>query len=258
MPRKIREPEIGAPLWMVSFADIMSLLLTFFVLLVTFSTFDYFELMKVYGALKGALGVVNAQRDTIVEKEPTKYVRRAQDDEKPITEEEVGPECKKFRESILAAMEGLKKTGLYEYVRIEFLDECISMKLLNPILFYPGESRMRPKGEKVLALMGEVVGSVSNDVRVIGFADPENADPESDGTWELAVKRAVAVAEFLVKRCDIRPERIAVCGWGAGPPEMTGESREGITAVGAELVLLARPRRQKPTPQEVIVKDDWR
>ena len=49
----------GAPEWVVTFSDMMSLLLTFFILLLSFSTLDNRRVREVLGSLKGALGVLN-------------------------------------------------------------------------------------------------------------------------------------------------------------------------------------------------------
>ena len=54
-----RTPESLAPTWMLTLGDCISLLVTFFVLLISFSSMDEEKLMSVMGVFQGALGVVN-------------------------------------------------------------------------------------------------------------------------------------------------------------------------------------------------------
>ena len=55
----------GAPAWMVTYGDLMSLLLTFFVLLLSFSTVHEDEFRKAMASLQGALGVMPLERTVI-------------------------------------------------------------------------------------------------------------------------------------------------------------------------------------------------
>ena len=249
--------DVECPSWMVSFADIMSLLLTFFVLLVTFSTFDEHELSEACGSLKGALGAIQSEQDMLVRSKPTRSRRDSQPEERPVAPEDAVQKHERFRESMLAALERLNERGVYDMIKIEYLKECISMRMLNPVLFYPNQARLKQKGKEVLALMAEVLASVRNDIRIIGFSDVQYAKPGAPEAWELATARANTVATFLSGQNKVDPQRIAISGWGAGPPEQTGDSRKKTDNLGAEIVILARPRDQKPSAQQVVVTDDW-
>ena len=55
---KRKKEDEGAPAWMVTFADLMTLLLTFFVLLLSMSTLDNQKVKLALGSLRGALGVL--------------------------------------------------------------------------------------------------------------------------------------------------------------------------------------------------------
>jgi chemotaxis protein MotB len=60
MARKKKEPEqSGCPLWVVTFGDAMSLLVTFFVMLVSFADYSEDALNEVFGAMKGGLSAIS-------------------------------------------------------------------------------------------------------------------------------------------------------------------------------------------------------
>ena len=61
------DKETGAPAWMVTFGDLMSLLLCFFVLMLSFSEMDRKKYKIVSGSLKNAFGI---QRDVPVFESP--------------------------------------------------------------------------------------------------------------------------------------------------------------------------------------------
>jgi len=56
--------------WMVTYGDLMSLLLTFFVLIVSFSSIEMAEFQKALGSLKGALGVLPKQQSVVMQWDP--------------------------------------------------------------------------------------------------------------------------------------------------------------------------------------------
>ena len=63
--KKVDEAPAGAPLWMATFGDLMSLLLTFFVLLISFSTIAEHDFNAAMGSLQGALGALRDPHDKI-------------------------------------------------------------------------------------------------------------------------------------------------------------------------------------------------
>ena len=65
--KKEKKGPSGAPKWVVTFADLMSLLLTFFVLLLSMSTIDATKFRKINGSLKMAFGV---QRVSVFDEPP--------------------------------------------------------------------------------------------------------------------------------------------------------------------------------------------
>ena len=61
--KKVEEPPAGAPAWMMTFSDITTLLLTFFILIMTFSTIEKERFEKAKGAFRGALGVLSDEEE---------------------------------------------------------------------------------------------------------------------------------------------------------------------------------------------------
>ena len=70
--QKQEEPRLGAPLWMATFSDMVTLLLAFFVMLLSFSTIQESKFNDAIHSLKGAFGVMVSpptviQQETVVQ-----------------------------------------------------------------------------------------------------------------------------------------------------------------------------------------------
>ena len=63
--RKVKSQSAGAPLWIVTFSDLMTLLLTFFVLLLSFSAIKLDSFRAAMGSLKEALGVFQGSQSVL-------------------------------------------------------------------------------------------------------------------------------------------------------------------------------------------------
>ena len=74
MPREKKgsDGQEGAPMWIVTFSDLMSLLLTFFVLLLSFSTISEDKFNEAAASLRGAFSILPAQLGIILPREPAK------------------------------------------------------------------------------------------------------------------------------------------------------------------------------------------
>lgn len=256
-PKGAEDPT--CPMWMVSFSDMMSLMMTFFVMLVTFSTPDQGKLAEVYGALRGAFGVTNigliVPTQTPSSRPP---LRDSQEDVRTIDDEHAMWRYDRMRSPTAAIEEQLEALGLHGMIKLDSLEEGISIKLLNPLMFYRREARLTPEGERALALMAEVLVGVHNQIRVVGFPDADCGKPEEDAAWRLATARAAAVAVFLSERGKVAPKRISITGWtGDNSAASRGSLSEREANCAAEILVLAKPRDRVPSAQEVIVTDDW-
>jgi len=83
-PRKIRL-YVGAPSWIITFADLSTLLLTFFVLLISFSNQDIIKFREMLGSVKGAFGVEvkrEGEYQAALTGEGTKDVKKQEEEKK--------------------------------------------------------------------------------------------------------------------------------------------------------------------------------
>ena len=120
--KKKKSDKVGAPAWMVTYGDMMSLLLTFFVLLVSMSSIQESKFRQALGSLLGALGVMRMD-SSIIEMENE---RKPKDYESEV--ERIREEFKRFEKFV-------RERRLDDAIEVTETDEGMLVRMKNPILF---------------------------------------------------------------------------------------------------------------------------
>lgn len=213
---RVRDEEegSGAPEWMTTYGDLMSLLLTFFVLIVSFSSIQLVEFQKALGSLKGALGVMPHQTSVL---NPSRR-------NIPIL---TGFSQWQLQEKIDELMEMVKKENLTDSVQIEFTNRGVAIRLDEAVLFDLGRADLKPSSHKVLKKVGEVLKSWPNAIRVEGHTDnlPIHT-AQFPSNWELSAIRAINVIHFLEQECQVKSSKLYSIGYGETRPLVPNDSVE--------------------------------
>jgi len=236
----------GAPRWVVTFGDLMSLLLCFFVLLLSFSEMDRQKYKMVAGSMAKAFGI---QRET-----------KANDSPKGATmvslsfDQDLVPQHKREEYIALQAMEALgeelkkalegKLKGLEDKVEIEVNGNQTMIRLQGGATFDSGRARIKPSMVPILEEIGRRLKTTDGDIIVAGHTDNV---PIYGGRFEsnlkLSIGRAAEVAEFMIDQVGIPPERISTMGFGKYRPAYTNDTEEGREKNRrVEIVLTAIPK----------------
>ena len=95
-------------------------------------------------------------------------------------------------------------------------DDRVVIGLPDGLLFEAGQAAFSERGRRALFLLGGVLGRISNRIEVLGHAEVEAVPPEGErDPWELSLSRAVAVGTALHQAGYQR--RLAVRTVGAAP-----------------------------------------
>ncbi len=215
---KKQEGEEGAPMWIVTFSDLMSLLLTFFVLLLSFSTISEEDFNDAMASLQGAFfGVLPLNTGVISmhQRQPRR------------TKDEVSQTARRLRRR-------LQVLGLERQVKIEY-DAVGGMKISLPggILFQPGSATLHPDAGSALQSIAEVLGEVPETfVEVRGHTDdaPLTSTPRFRDNHELSYFRADAVARQLINFGGIPMRQFEIVSCGPSQPVATNNTEEGRIA----------------------------
>jgi chemotaxis protein MotB len=206
----------GAPAWVVTFGDMMSLLLCFFVLLLSFSTMEAEKFKVVAGYLREAFGV---QRKHHYTEMPSGQLIVA-----------AGAESSSYEGITLFEKIQVMVTEVEveETVEAEIADDGVRLKIKGEALFAAGEAGLQ--GE-LLAFLSEVAELArTEDVRLIveGHSDDRPiSTARFPSNWELSSARAGAVVRWLTEEGGVPAHRIQAVGYAETRPVAPNDTAEG-------------------------------
>jgi len=220
LPRKKVKGPPGAPDWMLTFTDVISLLVTFFILMLTFSTMEEEKFNEAAGSLRNAFG--NAQPSGLISR-PVQ----------PIDTQEPRPAQERIAHS-LKALDELKNREGVEILRA---GSQTRIRIAGDLVFAPGSARLSRAGRSFLRDLSVLLARLRAPLRAEGHAD------SSLGARAMGVsqQRAITVALEL-ERLGIPPERIGVAAFGATRPVTAAGERGDSANRRVEIVVLESPR----------------
>ncbi|RJQ84822.1 MAG: type VI secretion system protein TssL [Desulfobacteraceae bacterium] len=202
----------GAPRWVVTFGDLMSLLLCFFVLLLSFSEMDRKKYKQVAGSLEQAFGV---QRKIRVMEIPKGMKIIAKDFDQEIIETRILEDIGKEIDDMLSSqLEEFK-----EQIALEAGENEITIRLMGESTFDSGRDEIREKLKPLLGNLAKVLEKADGDVIISGHTDnvPVRSGPFKSNL-RLSIARAAAVADYMLVNSRIDPKRVSTMGFGEYRP----------------------------------------
>lgn len=236
----------GVPAWVMTFADLMTLLMCFFVLLLSFSEMDVAKFKQLSGSMREAFGVqsevdvrtipkgtsVIAQEFSPGEPRPTPIntIRQFTIDSNRNTLDALSREKKEIEET----REHARRLRLALKKEIENGDVSIrteGMKVIVHIMenasFDSGYADVRPEFLPALTKIAELIDNNSGEITVSGHTDNVPISNERfRSNWELSTSRAVSVAHVLLDRSSLEPERVIVTGHADTRPSAPNDTPE--------------------------------
>lgn len=213
--------EEGAPEWMVTFGDLMSLLLCFFVLMLSFSEMDRQKYRLMSGSMKQAFGVQRKKQKMEI---PMGNKMIARDfDQSTISLDlldSIGREVRKQAEIHFKGMEDL--------IQVSKENDNIIIRLMGESTFDSGKAEIREKMVPLLDKIGRMLQETKGNIIIGGHTDnvPVKGGPYGSNLI-LSMARAASVAEFFLERTALDSKRIATMGFGPHRPTDSNDTPEG-------------------------------
>jgi chemotaxis protein MotB len=213
----------GTPAWVVTFADLMSLLMCFFVLLLSFSEMDAQKFKEMAGELSKAFGV---QREvpasdppmgsSIIFSNPTAGTGKdgsAVDALASANAEQLtAATADALREALSTE---LKAGGL----QLEEGQRQIILRVEENGSFPSGSAEVTPAFESLLSRMADILSRVPGGLTIEGHTDDVPIRTERfHSNWDLSAARAAAVANALLRHAEVAPARLRVEGHAETDP----------------------------------------
>ncbi len=256
--------EEGLPPWLATFADMMALLMCFFVLLLSFAEMDVLKYKQVAGALKLAFGVQRIVKATEIPKgtsviakqyspgKPTEVTpleimrEKTSDDTKQnldytdskskndgglgeaqaqqIAQQKAQREAQEEAEELQDELAEAIGQGLLE---IEAYNDRVLIRIRERGSFGSGRAELKQEFLPVLKLIADVLNQRDGHFIIAGHTDDIPIETRRfRSNWDLSSARAASVVHFFIQQGDVDPERMEIRAMADNEPIVPNDSWE--------------------------------
>tara|TARA_Y100001933_G_scaffold262578_1_gene320556 strand:+ start:2952 stop:3845 length:894 start_codon:yes stop_codon:yes gene_type:complete len=221
-------PDASDDRWLVSYADFITLLFAFFVVMYAVTRANDVELAALSETLTAAFEQRPRSMEPIQVGDPllasSPHVVDASVDPGYADQAEGDSRIEPSVDRLLERFAGLD--GI-EAPRVASDTDWLEISLSSEVLFEAGATSLNPGALPILEEVAAFLAEFDNPVTVEGYTD--NVPVSSSrfpSNWELSAFRASVVARFLEQR-DVDRDRIAAVGYGENHPVATNATPEG-------------------------------
>ncbi len=247
MGKKCKKEESagGAPAWMVTYGDMMTLLLTFFVLLLSFSTTETAKFKAAMVSLQGILGVGDKVDNSILQQPNSPSV--TQGGQPTDLEDEKQEDMSETFEKMEALIEVIDSLQLNDQVKLIPDKEGVIIRINSETIFKSGSAVLDTEFYPLLDQIAYLTRLFNDDIVVEGHTDDLPISTKNfPSNWELSGARAGSIIRYLIETSGESPERFQLKGFAETEPIETNGTPEG-RAINRRVEILI-----KNTPKKAI------
>lgn len=244
--------DITCPAWMMTFGDCMSLLLTFFVMLLSFTKPDQAQLAAYLGAMRGAFDI----RPDMLEREQNVALPDGAQEPEMLTLKEI---------SAISSMVPTVKTLFKDFVDDRFenqiffrmTDEGMAIIIETKPVFKTGSVELLRGNENLFRGIGNFTRTLDNEIRVTAVVP---AGMEFDASiartpWRFAMRRAQVFKNTLSDANSISRDRFGVGAHVLSRAVLAGDGPALKEYV--EILIVEKRQIREAEPDEIVIKDKW-
>ncbi|MGE4193276.1 MAG: flagellar motor protein MotB [Pseudodesulfovibrio sp.] len=215
------KPEEGIPPWMATFADMVTLLLCFFVLLLSFTNQDVTNFKMLMGSIQEALGVQYEDRAAL----STPYADTS------FKERESVRENREIVELGALLKKAIRAKDLTSMARVSTDKSGVMLRLNSQAMFKKGSVELSAEARKGLDMVIEAMGKTDFNLIIRGHTDGERPESNLYGSnWDLSAARAARCLRYILDHSDIPATRMKAVGYGSAKPILPSTSEENRSA----------------------------
>ena len=248
MARRKEDPPKGSPAWMNTFADLMNLLLCFFVMLFSMSSVNEEKFEKVIASFQSTFSILPGGGASIGEGElissgisqlenfDSYYNQQLSsqsdgqtEEEKDITEAYEQQELEESEDMAQQLENALSQYGIQDDVEVDFNAEYVTLNMNGALLFDSASAEIRDEAYPLVNKLGKILVTYDNNIiEVEGHTDnvPIHSSKYEDNNV-LSMYRALAVANYLRDTTTLDPAYIKSSGRGEYVPIADNATPEG-------------------------------
>jgi chemotaxis protein MotB len=250
MSRRPTRARVGQDRWLVSYADFITLLFGFFVVMYAFAKADQKKQAQVSGAIDSAFRSLGIFPEAARTAATSASGQSSEQPEMPMNivmgEDVLAPakvkeDLERIRGDLTQALSNQVATHT---VSIQMGRDGLVISLREAGFFDSGSATPKPATLPTLRQIAASLGRTPYDLRIEGHTDniPIH-DSEFDSNWELSTARATRMARLFIDLKTIPADRISAAGYAEFHPVASNETAEG-RAQNRRVDLVIQPRTQ--------------
>jgi chemotaxis protein MotB len=219
--------------WMVSYADFITLLFAFFVVLYAISSVDARKWEHVSAGMRAAFEVGRFEHETLLPSTRESGAAGGSREQRIGTAPGPGNsawDLLLLRKHVEAIGEGGAggNASPTDPVRVALADPGLVISLASEHFFAPGSARLDPGSLDLLGQIAAALATSDAELRIEGHTDDRRpASTRYASNWELSAARAGTVARHLMAEHRIGASRIGIAGFGSERPAAQNDTPEG-------------------------------
>lgn len=255
--KKKQEEHVNLERWLVSYADFITLLFAFFVVMYAISSVNEGKYRVMADSIKSALQSADPRTMS-----PLKIGDPGLDVDKPkLTDsKKIGksqtvieqpnkedPSRGDVIEQVNSSMKALIDKGL---ISVKEDKNWIEIEISNSVLFVSGSSKLAPEAVPLLKIMSRILRRFPNTIQVEGFTDNQAISNDYfPSNWELSAARSASVVR-LFERSGVDSERLSVVGYGSTRPSVKNDSKRGRNKNRRVVLVINKQVERRTTDKE--------
>lgn len=253
IPKPRKEQDKGSG-WIVTFADLMSLLLTFFILLLSFSKMDLNKYQLMAASLATSFGVSFLQGEgkvggdiifadmppipedpSVIEQEQIEMQKEFEEETKEEVEmlkdkdesaevKQIDPNIERLTENLV---DQLETEILSNALSVSYDQNKVVVRFSEATTFTSGSHELKDEMFPILEKVEDVLASCEGEIIVSGFTDDLPVrSPRFRSNWDLSAARAVSVVHQLILNNKIDANQVSAAGRAETNPLVPNDSAE--------------------------------
>lgn len=235
--REIRKrKDTGAPKWMVTYSDMVTLILVFFILLFSMSQIDLVKFEAISESFKNRM-IFDFYPSPVPMENPTENTshmesgKMTNEFKTPTLLDDINDrdEDEDSQDSLSSLMEDvehyLEENNLESVITAKRTERGVILVLQEKILFDSAEADILDSGKPFLSKVGTLLAKIPNAVKVEGHTDNRPiSNYRYPSNWELSGARASSVIRYLIEENDFDETRFSAVGYGDTRPAVDNNS----------------------------------
>jgi chemotaxis protein MotB len=218
--KKKHEEHENMERWLVSYADFITLLFAFFVVMYSVSSVNEGKYRVLSDSLSSSFSKTKAVGDLSLMNLPVSKNQPIVVKEKPKSQDNA--------RSYLKAANAISTAKVPKGVKVTSTERGLSIRIADETLFSSGSSAISPQIQEFLDLIVGLVRDLPNSIAVEGHTDDQPISTAAfPSNWDLSTGRANALIRYFTEHHHLRAERFSSAGFAGTRPIESNATAEG-------------------------------